>query len=204
MTGRLWEIEILVNETYFDRLPNINDTTGNINGVPFHDYHIKVPNITFGVPYVGPNNDWLNKIYWTSGYSTNTTLKHIISSEYQIEGAKIITSEQLQRIREIAGQTEYVKTNLEKFYANLTENFDIDVKDNGNGFQTITYDMRKKFDLFPIPRTMNDTYKYGPDKCKYYFILKQRIDELPFGSTEVTRDLAGKFLGNITDHCYNF
>ena len=42
--GKLWEIKLTLNESYFESLPEENDSTG------IHYYHLTIPSIRFDVP----------------------------------------------------------------------------------------------------------------------------------------------------------
>lgn len=51
LTGKLYDIKVSVNSSYFDSLPGPNDPTASKSA--YHDYTLQIPPIKFGIPYQG-------------------------------------------------------------------------------------------------------------------------------------------------------
>lgn len=114
ITGRLWSINVTLNEQYFESLPSYNDPTGN-----YHDYHLQIPPLVIGIPYQGPITNWTGNVYYVNGYATNLTLVHQIPTLLQPQQAKAITYEQLEQIRSIVADVNQMDSKLEQFFESL-------------------------------------------------------------------------------------
>lgn len=138
--------------------------------------------------FLVPSSPWFGKIYWTSGYNSNVTVKHQVPSIYNIEGIRILNTTQVSQLQAIAGGTDYVKGNLSNFWNSLKESVYYTVRSiNSGATNEISIDFTQKFDLFPIPK------QPGPDQCIYYFLEKMSKDQLPYGSQQVSSQLSAVF-----------
>jgi hypothetical protein len=163
------------------------DDTGTINGIPFHNYEISIPPIVIGIPYTGNNTAWFGKIFYTSGYNYNVTLRHQIPNSFQILGARVINASVVSQMQAISGQLQFVKDNLDTLWDSLPEDMPYTISDAGNGNNQLLFDMTTKFDQFPIPQPE------GPAQCDYYIAIKQTIAQLPFGQALVTNSMAESY-----------
>ena len=116
--GKLWEIKMVLNEEYFIYLPGVNDPTDEHN---VHDYHITIPSIKFGVPYNG-------KVYYNLGQAKDIYFTYRIYKNFQIEGIKIVTEDEINKLSLAVADEKNKYSELEKVWEEIEDQEEISKK----------------------------------------------------------------------------
>ena len=177
--GRLWEIKVKIDESYFDRLPGYNDPTKN----GFHNYTLEIPSIKFGVKYGDTHSKYKGKVFYTLGRATNITVSFKIYYTFEIQQVKIITKEEVEQL-EIKGFTGENQTALVEFFNNLTFNnslkFNIVEKENEK-YKEVIVDMSEHFDYFPKENISSGL----PDEAEFTIISLSSASQIPYGQMNI-------------------
>ena len=91
--GRLWNLSVIINESYFDKLPGLNDPFGET----FHDYKLQIPDIKFGIPYM--DGEYEGKIFNTIQKSSNLILQYRLLINFTIEEVLLIDDEYVKEFK---------------------------------------------------------------------------------------------------------
>ena len=187
--GRMWEIKVKLKYEYFDKLPGMdNDPVTKVKyDVTFkHDYKLEVPSIRFGIPYPSnhENPEYRNKVFYTIGRATNLTLSYNIEDEYSLDDIKIVTDEEIEKIRNATSDSINVNEKLldvwNKGISNKTSYKTGEIKttilEPVNGFQRIYIYLNRSFPEFPYEI-------YGePDHTKINILIKVNAPQVSYGS----------------------
>ena len=187
--GRMWEIKVTLKYEYFDILPGMNnDPATKVNyDITFkHDYKLKVPSIKFGIPYPSnhENPDYRNKIFYTIGRATNLTLSYNIEDEFSLDDIKIVTDDEIEKIRNATSDTINVNEKLLDVWNNGISNktsyktgeISTTILEPENGFQRIYIYLNRSFPEFPYEI-------YGePDHNKINILIKVNAPQVQYGS----------------------
>ena len=143
--GKLWEIKMVLNEEYFIYLPGVNDPTDEHN---VHDYHITIPSIKFGVPYNG-------KVYYNLGQAKDIYFTYRIYKNFQIEGIKIVTEDEINKLSLAVADEKNKYSELEKVWEEIEDQEEISKKivittEPINSFyQQVKVNLSEALPLFP-------------------------------------------------------
>lgn len=172
LMGKVYEIPVEINYTYFDRLPGYNDPTN------FHNYNLTAPSIKFGVPYPS-GHQYAGQVYYTSGYSTDVVIQSTIPKDWSIIDAKPIDTVTLDNIRAAAGDPKTLKSSLASIWTAIsTDSLNLTSKLSGtNNLVNVSFGSFAK--TFPI--------KNGalPDIASVYILMKMNISQLSYGTVKV-------------------
>ena len=151
--GRLWNISLKINESYFDKLPGLNDPFGET----FHDYKLQIPDIKFGIPYMGGEFD--GKIFYTIQKISNIILQFKLLINFTIEEVMLIDDEYVTQFKngdntkdqvdkeknalEVWEQIKVIKDTLPKIY-----NFELIECDSVYNYMKIN--LNNEIPFFPI------------------------------------------------------
>eukprot|EP00830_Metopus_es_P013292 TRINITY_DN3208_c0_g1_i5.p1 TRINITY_DN3208_c0_g1~~TRINITY_DN3208_c0_g1_i5.p1 ORF type:complete len:1569 (-),score=239.63 TRINITY_DN3208_c0_g1_i5:13-4719(-) len=172
LRGKVYDIQVTLNESCFDKLPGYNDPTGS-----YHDYKLKIPAIRFGIPYAtGPN---AGKVFYTSGYSTNLIITASVPNYWKVDSAKIVSDADVGTMRLAAGDPDNYKQKLEDFWTALPTPI-IPITSVASGTDgLLTLDMSSVFPTFPL-KNGNE-----PDIAKFNVLLKCSTPQLAYGTVRV-------------------
>ena len=187
--GRMWEIKVNLKSEYFDVLPGMsNDPATKVKyDITFkHDYELKVPSIKFGIPYPSDykNPDLRNKVFYTIGRAHNLTISYNIEDEFTLDDIKIVSDEEVEKIRDATSDTINVNEKLLKIWNNGISNktsyktggITTKILEPVNGFQRIYIFLNKAFPEFPYEI-------YGePDHTKINILIKVNAPQVEYGS----------------------
>ncbi|KAJ3426543.1 hypothetical protein M0812_26109 [Anaeramoeba flamelloides] len=162
LKGKLWEFEMNLHESYFDKLPSHNDPTKD----GFHDYHLQIPNWFIGFKRWG-------SIYYSSGFSSNLDVKHYIPEDFNVQGAKWIQYTDIQQLR-IYSTEENNRNSLLEFYEGLENDVPFS-QTFADDQQIISYDLEEIAPKFPIVK--DNTY----DEAWLYILLFSKQPQMPYG-----------------------
>ena len=190
LEGKLWEIKLTLNESWFYTLPSLNDPT---NG--YHDYHLTIPSIRFGVPISKGENQ--GKIFYNLGQAKNMIFTFKLYKEFEIKGIRIVDDEIINALGVAAGDKVERYTKLDNIWSNLTENKEIidkikitNVTDETNSFYNIfTVDLTEAFPLLPFEVKPNLPYQN-----KISLLIQSYSGHSPYGN---------KYLISSTELNYN-
>ncbi len=174
LMGKVYEIKIDLNETCFDKLPGYNDPTGN-----YHDYKLKIPSIKFGIPYAA-SSPYAGKVFYTSGYSHDLEIRASVPKYWIFEEARFITDEQISKLRQAAGDTEFYTRELQKVWDELDTTTAIQVTNTtSDGDTTIKVNLANAFPTFPAKKAN------GPDAASFSVLFKTTTAQIPYGTVRV-------------------
>jgi len=179
LMGKVWEINITLNESYFDRLPGYNDPTKT----GYHDYKLLIPSIKFGIPYPSYHM-YAGKVFYTLGYSKNLSMEMRIPNNFDLDQMKMIDFQTLTKFRQAAGNPDTSKTEMNKVWASQgsAPTFSFSSQKADSTYNRILVNLTQKIDAFPI---VNGTY---PDIAEIFLILKQSAKQLTYGTTVTNYD----------------
>ena len=159
LEGKLWEIKLKLNESWFYTLPSLNDPT---NG--FHDYHLTIPSIRFGVPISEGENK--GKIFYNLGQAKNMIYTFKLYNEFEIKGIKIVNDEIINELGVATGDKKERYSKLDNIWKKVPENKTItnkikitSVADKDAFYNLITVDLTNAFPLLPFEVAPNLPYQ---------------------------------------------
>ena len=159
LKGKLWEIKMKLNENWFETLPSLNDPT---NG--FHDYHLTIPSIRFGVPISKGEN--IGKIFYNLGQAKNMIYTFKLYKEFEIKGIKIVDDEIINQLGVAAGDKKERYSKLYNIWEKLPEKKEITnkikiskVADIDPFYNLVTVDLTNAFPLLPFEVAPNLPYQ---------------------------------------------
>ena len=176
LKGKLWEIKMTLNEDWFDTLPSVNDPT---NG--FHDYHLTIPSIRFGVPISEGENK--GKIFYNLGQAKNLVYTFRLYKEFEIKGVKLVDEEIINKLGEAAGNKEEKFSKLLQLWKEIPSNEDIinkiqitSVPDKDTFYNLYTINLTQAFPLFPYEEAPNK-----PFVSRLYLLIQSYSVHSPYG-----------------------
>jgi hypothetical protein len=177
LEGKLWEIKLKLNESWFYTLPSLNDPT---NG--FHDYHLTIPSIRFGVPISEGENK--GKIFYNLGQAKNMIYTFKLYNEFEIKGIKIVNDEIINELGVAAGDKKERYSKLDNIWKKVPENKTItnkikitSVADKDAFYNLITVDLTNAFPLLPFEVAPNLPYQN-----KISLLIQSYSIHSPFGN----------------------
>ena len=192
--GRFWEIKVNLKYEYFDILPgSANDPATKVNYEinMKHDYQLKVPPIKFGIRY--PSNhaipEYRNKVFYTIGRATNISISYNIHEEFTLDDIKIVSEEEVEKIRKATGNSANVNEQLLDIWNNgiankssyLTGEIKADPLEPANNYKRIWIYLNESFPELPYEI-------YGePDCTKIYILVKVSAPQVTYGTRQVLK-----------------
>ena len=192
--GRFWEIKVNLKYEYFDVLPGSDKDPATkvkyeINMK--HDYQLKVPPIKFGIRY--PSNhaipEYRNKVFYTIGRATNISISYNIHEEFTLDDIKIVSEEEVEKIRKATGNSANVNEQLLDIWNNgiankssyLTGEIKADPLEPANNYKRIWIYLNESFPELPYEI-------YGePDCTKIYILVKVSAPQVTYGTRLVLK-----------------
>ena len=178
--GKLWEIKMILNEEYFETLPNVNDPTG------IHDYHLTIPSIRFGVPI--SSGPYAGKVFYNLGQASNITINYKLASKLEIKEdcLRIVNEKNIHDFTVAISHTDFKNENMLKIW-NSINNYPeilkkIKIKSSKNGkdfYQNVTIDLSEALPLFPYES------EQGPFITNFSLLVKGTAAYFPFGYNDV-------------------
>ena len=176
LQGKLHEIGISINETYFDQLPSYNDPTQK----GYHDYHLQVPSVKIGIPYMSGTDK--GKVFYTSGYSKNLVITSVLPKYWNIESAKLVSDKEIDNVREASSHTDTYKINLDKVWNEISETPNMIVNStaiSGTETNLLSINLTNVFSSFPVKDGDN------PDIAQFSILLRVNSSQLEAGTRQV-------------------
>ena len=172
LRGKLIEIKIELNTSYFDHFPGTNTDPTNIN--KYHDYKVIIPSLYIAVPY--KDEPFKGKVLYTSAQAKLTELLFFTYLDTKTEG-KYIDREIVKKFNNCSGSEDPLKE-LNKLWNSLKDYKSLEFKEviTTNKRVTIT-NVAKDYSLFP--KINND----GPDEAEFSILLKTTFSQLDKGIT---------------------
>lgn len=174
LRGRIWEIKISLNESCFDKLPGYNDPTKP----GFHDYKLQIPNVVFGIPF--GSGKYAGKVFYTSGFATDLRFDHWLLEGYVAHEAKFITEDQINQLRQIVSEQDYLKSELSKFFeetlGSATKVPFIELPETSGKHRLVRMDLSSFFPQFPKPNVGE------PATAKFHIFMKTSAYQIPAGT----------------------
>ena len=174
--GKLWEIPLILNESYFESLPSVNDPTG------IHNYHLTIPSIRFGVPI--SSGKYQGKIFYNLGQAKDLKFTYQIHKSFQFEGIKIVTENDIIRLFEATDDTNNIADNLKNVwemidgYPNIAEKIKISNYTLNDFYQEVTVDLSDAFPIFPYEQEQEEP---APFVTNISILIKTFSGFIPFG-----------------------
>ena len=192
--GRFWEIKVNLKYEYFDILPGSdNDPATKVNYEinMKHDYTLKVPPIKFGIKY--PSNyiipEYRNKVFYVIGRASNISISYNIHEEFTLDDIKIVSEEEIEKLRKAAGNSANVNEQLLDIWNNgiankssyLTGEIGAKPLEAENSYKRIWIYLNQSFPELPYE-------KYGePDITKIYILVKVSAPQVTYGTRQVLK-----------------
>ena len=155
LKGKLWEIKMKFNEEWFETFPSEKDETG------IHDYHLTIPSIRFGVP-ISEEGKYKGKIFYNLGQAKDMYFTFRLYNEFEIQGIRIITEEDIDKLREAIGDEENKIKNLLDVWDKIPEQKDITDKikvsfapHTDPFYNSYTFNLSEAYPLFPYEEAVN-------------------------------------------------
>ena len=203
LKGKLWEIKMTLHEEYFDTLPSLNDPTD------FHDYHLTIPSIRFGVPISEGENK--GKIFYNLGQAKDLVYTFRLYNEFEIKGMKIVDEEIINKLGEAAGDREEKFSKLLKLWEEIPSSEDIINKiqissvpyEKDTFYNVYTVNLTEAFPLFPYEEAPNK-----PFVSRLYLLVQSYSAHSPYGyknlvtSTRLTYNDGRKIKKHNADPSY--
>ena len=178
LRGKPIEIKLELDPSYFDKFPGTD--TDPIKS--FHKYTVKVPSIYIAVPY--KTGKYAGKVLYTSAQASNLDLSFYIGIDWNIDGVKYISEENLNKM---TNATQYLndKKEMEKIWNELGNNlisFTEEIIDDET--KKVTIDgIKKDYPLFP------KKVKGAPDIAEVKILIKSSVHQLQYGTSEPIRNV---------------
>ena len=172
--GKLWEIKMVLNEEYFEMLPNHNDPTD------IHDYHLTIPSIRFGVP-ISEEGEYKGKVFYNLGQAHDLSFTYQIYKDFIVKGIKVVTENDINYLLDATQDKEMAANKLKEKWESLNnapeiENLiEITNKTINDFYQEITVNLSKAYPLFPYEKEQR------PFISKISFLVKTYSDYIPYG-----------------------
>ena len=171
LRGKLIEIKVDLNTSYFDHFPGTNTDPTNVN--KYHDYKVKIPSLYIGVPY--SNGKFEGKVLYTSAQANITDLFFFTYLDTKTEG-KYVDKKIIDEYNKCATAEDPLKE-LNNLWNNLTDykplGFIQRITENGNRISIAN--VTEDYSLFP--KINND----GPDEAEFSVLLKTTFSQLDKG-----------------------
>jgi len=172
LLGKVQEIKIKLDGTYFDKLPGADNDPIKA----FHDYTLEVPSIKFGIPYPD-GHKYAGKVFYTSGYSTDMEIRAGVPNYWQIPEARLLSEEKVDQLRLATAEGQDTNTKLQAVWDSLTDDLPIPVTNVTAGADsTLILNMTDAFPTFP-KKNGND-----PDIASFYLLLRAFTNNIPYGT----------------------
>ena len=167
--GKLWEIPLILNESYFESLPSVNDPTG------IHDYHLTIPSIRFGVPI--DKGEYKGKIFYNLGQAKELKFTYQIYKSFIFKGIKILTGDDIDKILEAGGDNDRLRDEWENIDGSpiLSKKIKVTNYTLDDFYQEITVDLSDAFPKFPYEQ------EQGPFITNISVLIKTFSGFIPFG-----------------------
>ena len=175
LEGKFWEIKMKLNEEWFDTLPSKNDPT---NG--FHDYHLTIPSIRFGVPISEGENK--GKIFYNLGQAKDMIYTFKLYKEFDIKGIKIVNDEIITQLGVAAGDSKERYSRIANIWENIPENKEVTNKikittsSSDNFYNLVKVDLTNAFPLLPFEVAENLPYQ-----SKISLLIQSYSSHSPYG-----------------------
>ena len=203
LKGKLWEIKMKFNEGWFETFPSEKDETG------IHDYHLTIPSIRFGVP-ISEEGKYKGKIFYNLGQAKDMYFTFRLYNEFEIQGIRIITEEDIDKLREAIGDEENKIKNLLDVWDKIPEQKDITDKikvsfapHTDPFYNSYTFNLSEAYPLFPYEEAANK-----PFVTKLNILVKSYSIHAPYGyrniltSSKVHYNDGRKIKKKEADHSY--
>ena len=194
LMGRMYDIPILLNQSWFQQLPGFNDPTG------VHNYTLSIPPITIGFPY--PANSTWTGAYRVNGYATNLTFSHLLDSQFNATAAKTVSLDDILAL-ELLTEQSTAPSQLTAFWASLNNSWNVEVPFTtvsvAGGLQSVRFNFNaiSPTGMFPVPVSP----PLGPDSAVVYILMNTYAAQLqPVYPNRVTQDSSMTFVDwkNVT------
>ena len=180
LKGKLWEIKMTLDESWFNTLPSLNDPTG------IHDYHLTIPSIRFGVPISEGENK--GKIFYNLGQARNMVYTYKLYNEFEIKGIKLVNEDIINQLGQASGNRIEKYSKLKEIWDNIPTDESIINKiqitseiDNKDPFYNIhTINLKEAFSLLPYEIASNKPYQN-----RIYLLIQSYSDHSPFGHRDL-------------------
>ena len=181
--GRLWEINVTIIESYFDKLPSYNDPTS------IHDYSLKIPPIVFGVPYPS-GSKYAGKVFYTLGRASEIKVSYTYYGDFSIDDIRVIEDDNTYLLGEATASSENIQEELLKIWNKYTDSsksylnnkISYSIKDSKYNYKIITIDMSQLYPLLPY-------VVYGqPDITNFDILVKSSATQLTYGRRHIITD----------------
>ena len=171
LRGKLIEIKVDINTSYFDHFPGTNTDPTNVN--KYHNYKVTIPSLYIGVPY--NKGKFKGKVLYTSAQAKLTDLVFFTYLDTKSEG-KYIDKSIINEYNKCAGSEDPLKE-LNKLWNNLTDYKPLEFKEviNGETKRISIITATKDYSLFP--KIKND----GPDEAEFSVLIKTTFSQLDKG-----------------------
>ena len=180
LKGKLWEIKMTLDESWFNTLPSLNDPTG------IHDYHLTIPSIRFGVPISEGENK--GKIFYNLGQARNMVYTYKLYNEFEIKGIKLVNEDIINQLGQASGNRIEKYSKLKEIWDNIPTDESIINKiqitseiDNKDPFYNLhTINLKEAFPLLPYEIASNKPYQN-----RIYLLIQSYSDHSPFGHRDL-------------------
>ena len=178
--GRIWNISAKIDESYFDKLPGLNDPFGET----FHDYKLQIPDIKFGIPYM--DGEYKGKIFNVIQKSSNFIFQIKLLINYRIEEILLIDDEYVTEFKngdKIQDQVDKEKNALaiwdkiELIKDSFRKIYDFELIECDTQFNLLNISLYRYIPYFPIENLGK------PDKNKINVLIKLFATNLEAGTT---------------------
>ena len=176
LEGKLWEIKMTLDESWFETLPSPNDPTG------FHDYHLTIPSIRFGVPISQGENK--GKIFYNLGQAKDLVFTFRLYNEFEIKGIKLVDEEIINKLGEAANDKEEKFSKLLQLWEEIPSKED---KINKIKISFVPYERDTFYNLYTVNLTEAYPlfpYEEAPNKpfvSRLYLLVQSYSAHSPFG-----------------------
>ena len=183
LLGRMYQLSVSLNQSFFQSLPGYNDPTG------VHDYTLSIPPINIGFPY--PNgSQWAGQTYYVNGRAQNLTFHHLVDTAFTPVGAVTLSAADVVHLEALSAQGALSPSQATAFWASLNNSWNVAVpytvtpQSGALNLLNFNFTAVSPTGAFPIPQSL----LLGPDPAQVYLLLNTFAAQLqPVYANRVTQ-----------------